>query len=363
MSRVLITGGAGFVGSALAVHLKRSREHLTVIALDNLRRRGSELALGRLKSAGVEFVHGDIRVPADIDTAGRFDVMIECSAEPSVHAGLAGDPSYVVGTNLLGTIACLESARRHGAGLLFLSTSRVYPIAPLRALPLEEGERRLSLPPDAVGPGWSASGITTAFPLTGHRTLYGATKLASELLIEEYREMYDLSAVVTRFGVIAGPWQMGRVDQGFVALWAARHLWGERLSYNGFGGHGRQVRDVLHVDDMCGLIERQLDHLDEWSGQVLNAGGGPAISVSLRELTALCEERSGRRLTFTRVADTAPADIPYYVSDNRDVQRLAGWVPQRSLEALLDDTFAWLRAEERAVRPILDERRQSVRGA
>jgi CDP-paratose 2-epimerase len=350
---VLVTGGAGFVGSSVAVHLARTRPDLAVVALDNLHRRGSEITLTRLTDAGVAFVHGDIRIREDLESAGAFDVMIECSAEPSVHAGYQGDPSYLLGANLSGTMHCLEAVRRARAGLLFLSTSRVYPIAPMRALPLVETATRLSVPDDARGPGWSVNGIAVDFPLAGYRSLYGATKLASELLIEEYRHMYGIATIIDRCGVIAGPWQMGKVDQGFVSLWAARHLWGTRLSYTGFGGTGLQVRDVLHVHDLCALVERQLDHLAEWSGAVFNVGGGAGVSVSLRELTTLCEVRSGRQLTFTAVPDTAPADIPYYVSDNTQVSAHCGWSPQRSVGVLLDDVFEWLKAEEPRLRPIL----------
>lgn len=351
--RVLVTGGAGFVGSSLAVHLARTRPPGSIVALDNLHRRGSELTLARLACAGVTFVHGDIRLREDIDAAGSFGVMIECSAEPSVHAGYGGDPSYVLGTNLVGALSCMEAARRRGAGLLFLSTSRVYPIDALRKLPLVERSSRVTLMEGARGTGWSGNGISTDFPLTGHRSLYGATKLASELLIEEYRNMYGMPAVVNRCGVIAGPWQMGKVDQGFVSLWAARHLWGTQLSYTGFGGKGLQVRDVLHIDDLCDLVDLQVDRLSEWSGAVLNVGGGADCSVSLRELTEKCEQRSGRRIQFAEVAETAPADIPYYVSDNNAVRALCGWSPQRSIDALLDDVFKWLRAGEEQLRPVL----------
>jgi CDP-paratose 2-epimerase len=353
MMRILVTGGAGFVGSSLATHLARARAAVEVVALDNLHRRGSELTLARLAAAGVTFVHGDIRLREDIDAAGAFDLMIECSAEPSVHAGYQGDPSYLLGANLAGTMNCLEAVRRAGAGLLFLSTSRVYPIAAMRALPLVEGPTRLVIRDGARGTGWSGEGISVDFPLSGYRSLYGATKLASELLIEEYRHMYGMPAIVNRCGVVAGPWQMGKVDQGFVSLWAARHLWGARLSYTGFGGTGLQVRDVLHVDDLCDLVERQIDHLSAWSGNLWNIGGGARGSVSLKELTAMCEARSGRQIAFAVVPETAPADIPYYVSDNAQVTAQCGWAPQRSVETLLDDVFAWLRAEEAPLRPLL----------
>lgn len=351
--RVLITGGAGFVGSSIAVHLAGARAGWRVVALDNLHRRGSELTLSRLADAGVTFVHGDIRRREDIEAAGAFDLMIECSAEPSVHAGYAGDPTYLLGTNLAGTLECVEAARRCRAGLVFLSTSRVYPIDALRHLPLVEQESRVAVPDGVSGLGWSSAGIATDFPLTGHRSLYGATKLASELVIDEYRHMYGMPVIINRCGVIAGPWQMGKVDQGFVSLWAARHLWGTQLSYIGFGGEGRQVRDVLHVDDLCDLVERQCERIDEWSGLVLNVGGGLDGSVSLLELTGRCIERSGRQLTFDHIPQTAPADIPYYVTDNGGVRDACAWGPTRTIDTLLDDVFAWLRRDEARLRPLL----------
>src|SRR4051794_25264516 len=169
--RTLITGGAGFVGSSLAIALSRSLSDTQVCAFDNLRRRGSELALARLRSAGVAFVHGDVRAPEDLAAVGRFDLLIDCSAEPSVHAGYGDDPSYVVQTNLAGTVNCLEAARRGGAGVIFLSSSRVYPIEGLRALPLERRGSRLDLPADASGNGWSAQGLTADFPLRGFRSM------------------------------------------------------------------------------------------------------------------------------------------------------------------------------------------------
>src|SRR5262249_24687767 len=241
--RILVTGGAGFVGSNLALMLKRDLARAEVCAFDNLRRRGSELALGRLRDAGVDFVHGDVRCASDVANVGRFDFLLECSAEPSVHAGFDESPAYVIDTNLGGTVRCLEAARAYRADVIFLSTSRVYPIHRLRSLPLERQVNRFDLPETASGPGWSFDGITTALPMAGHRSMYGATKLAAEILIEEYRVMYGLRTIVNRCGVISGPWQMGKVDQGFVVLWAARHLFGGTLNYIGFGGEGLQVRD------------------------------------------------------------------------------------------------------------------------
>lgn len=351
--RILITGGAGFVGSSLALRLKRDRSDVEICAFDNLKRRGSELALDRLRSHGVTFLHGDVRSPDDLADAGAFDLLLECSAEPSVHAGYNASPAYVVQTNLMGTVNCLEAARRQQADVIFLSTSRVYPIAGLRGLPLERRGSRLDLPEDAAGIGWSSRGITREFPLSGSRSMYGATKLASELLLEEYRAMYGLRTVVNRCGVISGPWQMGKVDQGFLVLWAARHLYGGSLSYIGFGGDGLQVRDVLHVDDLYDLIRRQIADLDGCSGAVHNVGGGRTNSVSLSELTLLCRERAGRSVPIASDARTSEADVPYYITDNSAITAATGWAPIRPIGALLDEVFAWLRQYRTALEPVL----------
>jgi CDP-paratose 2-epimerase len=354
--RILVTGGAGFVGSSLALRLKRDNPAFRICTLDNLRRRGSELALTRLREGGIEFVHGDVRSPDDLSEAGAFDLLLECSAEPSVQAGYAGSPAYVVQTNLGGTAHCLEAARHHGAGVIFLSTSRVYPIARLRALPLARHGNRLDLPVEASGMGWSHAGVTSEFPLTGHRSLYGATKLASELLVEEYRAMYGLRAIINRCGVISGPWQMGKIDQGFVVLWASRHLYGGELTFSGFGGEGLQVRDVLHIEDLCDLIQTQIEGLSRYDGAVWNVGGGRGGSLSLMELTDLCRARADRALPIGRQSETSAADVPWYVTDNSQVGASTGWRPRRSLETLLDDVFGWLRAERATLEPILGSR-------
>jgi CDP-paratose 2-epimerase len=353
--RLLITGGAGFVGSSLALAFRRDHPDWTIVAFDNLKRRGSELAIERLRAQRITFQHGDVRCAEDLEAAGPVDLLIECSAEPSVHAGYQDGPGYLIATNLGGTVNCLEHLRRRGGDLIFLSTSRVYPIGALRALPFERQGDRLALPQGASGEGWSAAaGISEAFPLGGSRSLYGATKLASEILIEEYREMYGLRAVVNRCGVLAGPWQMGKVDQGFVVLWLARHVYGGALAYTGFGGEGLQVRDMLHVDDLYDLLALQSRDIDRHSGATYNVAGGTERSLSLRELTQWCARLTGRHLEIGQVAQTRPADVPFYVGDSRSVQAASGWRPQRKLDRLLEDIHRWLVDQRARLEPVLE---------
>lgn len=349
--RIVVTGGAGFVGSSLALALKRRLPAAAVLAFDNLHRRGSELALPRLADGGVAFLKGDLRDPAQVLALAPADLILDCAAEPSVRAGYGEDLRYLYDTNLTGTLNTLELARQAGADLVFLSTSRVYPIAGLRDLPLLEGETRLELA--GSGPGWSAAGIAEDFPLGGARSLYGATKLASELLLAEYAEAFGLRTVIDRCGVIAGPWQMGKVDQGFFALWAARHRYGGSLGYQGFGGRGLQVRDLLHVEDLAELLWLQLEGLERFAGRCFNAGGGMGNSLSLRELTALCVEATGRRLDLGSNPDTHPADVPWYVTDNAAVTAATGWRPRRDIGILLRDVMDWLDRQEGLLRPLL----------
>jgi CDP-paratose 2-epimerase len=353
--RILIIGGAGFVGSNLALSFKRDRTSATVIAFDNLKRRGSELALSRLRAGGVEFMHGDVRSVDDLACVGPANILIEASAEPSVHAGYSGDPNYLVHTNLFGAANCLEYARQNGSEFVFLSTSRVYSIEALRELPLDQNDNRFFLRSGVQQSGVSAGGISEAFSLSGHRSLYGATKLSAEMLVEEYRAIYGMRTVINRCGVISGPWQMGKVDQGFIVLWLARHLFGGPLSYMGFGGHGLQVRDVLHVDDLYDLIVAQLSGLDRYSGSLFNVGGGVTNSVSLRELTSLSEKLSGRTIELGRIPETRGADIPFYVSDCQAVTRTTGWMRKRSLDQILEDVWRWLVDERVQLEPILSQ--------
>src|SRR5262245_204273 len=353
MRRILITGGAGFVGSNLAIRFKRTRPEAEVVAFDNLRRRGSELSLQRLREAGVTFVHGDVRQREDLLEVGKIDLLVDCAAEPSVLAGLDGSPDYVIQTNLVGTIHCLELARRTGAAVIFLSTSRVYPSAPINALRYDEGATRFSLRDDQTTPGASRHGLAEAFPLAGARSIYGASKLASELLLEEYRSAFGVRGIVSRCGVLTGPWQMGKVDQGVVVLWVAKHVFGGKLGYIGFGGSGKQVRDILHVQDLFDLLQLQLAKLPEFDGQTFNVGGGVDVSVSLQELTKLCQRHSGKTIPVTASPETRPQDLICYLSDCRKVSAATGWRPKLTADAIIAEIARWIVDHRAQLEPIL----------
>ncbi|MEA2304434.1 MAG: CDP-paratose 2-epimerase [Solirubrobacteraceae bacterium] len=349
MTRVLVTGGAGFIGANLSLELLARHPGWELVALDSLHRRGSELNVARLREAGVEFVHGDVREPDDLRAVGGFDALIECSAEPSVMAGADGATGFLVNTNLMGAYHCLEEAARHRAQLVFLSTSRVYPIAGLNGLRHEEGPTRFEIAPEQPVHGASGHGVAEDFPLDGARTLYGATKLSAELLIAEYAESFGLRAVVDRCGVVAGPWQMGKVDQGVFTHWMASFYFRRGLSYLGFGGAGKQVRDVLHVLDLVDLVEEQLRAPEHWAGAVVNVGGGAEGSLSLRETTELCRELTGNDVPLGSDPETRAGDVRIYLSDCRALARYSTWTPQRDPRQVLSDIFMWIHENERLV--------------
>ena len=350
---ILIAGGAGFVGSNLSFLIKNKYPEWKVIALDNLKRRGAELNIPFLKSAGVDFIHGNIRNKEDLIFDESIDFVIDAAAEPSVLAGLDGAPDYLINTNLNGTINLLSLASKHRAKFIFLSTSRIYPIQTLENLSLEETDSRFELKEEQSVIGCSSFGISELFPLLGARSFYGTTKLASELVLQEFEAFNGLQAVINRCGVIAGPRQMGKVDQGVVVLWMAKHFWKQELAYIGYNGSGKQVRDVMHILDLFDLIDYELTYFDKVAGKIYNAGGGLDVSFSLKELTALCEDITGNKIPITSVPTNRVGDIPIYITDHRKVTFDTGWSPKRNVETILLDIYKWIKQDESQLKNIL----------
>lgn len=350
---ILVTGGAGFVGTHLAIALAGALPRSRVVAFDSLCRRGSDLNVPRLQASGVSFVRGDVAdLEALTNAATGCRLLVECAAEASASAGYGRSPRAVTTTNVIGMLNCLEVARTTGAAFVFLSTSRVYPIEALNAIAVTAQPTRWTISPEQRQPGVSGAGISEQFTLSGIRTLYGATKLASELLLAEYGAMYDLPYVINRFGVITGPGQMGAEEQGVFALWVARHHFSLPLTYRGWGGDGRQVRDLLHVDDVSRLILCQLEQWNRVAGRTYNVGGGAASTLSLVETTALCREITGREVPVGSEPATHPSDVRLYVTDNGAVARDTGWQPTHDPRAILEDIHQWIRANDEQLAPV-----------
>lgn len=355
---ILITGGAGFIGSNLALYYKKNFPSTEIICFDNLKRRGSELNLNRLKASGIKFFHGDVRSPEDFESLPSFDLMVECSAEPSVLAGITSSPKYVVHTNLLGTINCLEEVRKNNAAMIFLSTSRVYPFNPINNLLYKEEATRFSLDETIKFTGVTPLGITEDFPLQGVRSLYGATKLCSEYLIAEYIDSYGIKAIINRCGLVAGPWQMGKVDQGVVMLWTACHLLKKNLSYIGYHGTGKQVRDVLHIDDLCTLLLLQSERMNEFNGETFNVGGGIHNSISLVELTSLCRAVTGMTIPISSDPQARPNDLIWYVTDNSKVSNSFTWQPVRTVKETIKDITGWIQTNTTLISNVFSDMKE-----
>ncbi|HTL68164.1 MAG TPA: NAD-dependent epimerase/dehydratase family protein [Lacunisphaera sp.] len=336
--RVLITGICGFAGSTLARSLAAAGHQ--VIGFDNFIRPGSETNREPLQRLGVNVITADLRDAAAMAALPAADFVVDAAANPSVLAGVDGRSSSreVVDHNLVGTVNVLEYCKARQAGLILLSTSRVYSIAPLARLPTVV--RDSALAPDASRPlpaGLSEAGVNETFATTPPISLYGATKLASEALALEYGEAFGFPVFVNRCGVLAGAGQFGRADQGIFAFWINSWLRQRPLKYLGFGGHGHQVRDCLHPRDLLPVLEKQfaapkLDPVD----RIANFSGGTASATSLRQLSDWCARRFGPREVVPD-GTPRPFDLPWIVLDATKAAKLWSWRPATPVAAILEE--------------------------
>jgi CDP-paratose 2-epimerase len=337
--KLLITGICGFVGQALAKSLLEHIEGLELFGLDNLIRPGSELNRGHISSLGVKFVHADVRSTSDIDSLPVVDWVIDAAANASVLAGL-GNPAasrQLVEHNLGGTINVLEYSRRHRAGLVLLSTSRVYSIPPLAGLQVFEKNKAFQPRPDQAWPrGCSVAGISESCSTEAPVSLYGSTKLASEILALEYAAAFGLPVWINRCGVMAGAGQFGRADQGIFSYWIHAYAARRKLRYIGFEGRGWQVRDALHPGDLAPVVRQQLSQPPSQPQPPLNFGGGVASSMSLAQLSDWCAGRFG---PHSIESDPSPRayDLPWVVLDCQAASSRWGWKPRTSLTAILEE--------------------------
>jgi len=343
--RILITGICGFVGSQLAIAIQERTPGLDLVGIDNLVRPGSESNRGKLLQSGASFVHGDLRVRSDLETLPACDWVIDAAANPSVLAGVDGRSSarQVSEHNLGGTLNLLEYCRERKAGLILLSSSRVYSVRDLTALPMREEQNAFEL--DATKPlpsGVGAAGVAHNFPTRQPISLYGATKLASEVMALEYGLTFDFPVWIDRCGVMAGAGQFGTAEQGIFSYWLHAHAARLPLRYIGFGGRGLQVRDAFHPSDLADLLLLQMRH-DPPPDPIYNAGGGAANAMSLAQLTAWCDERFGPHAPEPDLRPR-PFDIPWIIMDNARVTEEFGWTPKQSLISILDGIAEHVRA-------------------
>ena len=330
--KILITGGCGFVGSNIAIFLKKNFKKAQISSLDNLMRKGSILNNKRLKKFKISNYKFNIEDYKKINNLPKFDFIIDCCAEPAIEVSKK-NPDRVFNTNLVGTFNILKKSITDKANLIFLSSSRVYSIQALRKLvpslnlnqPLKINKK-----------------INENFTTETASSLYGFTKFASEKLIKEMFFKKNLKYIINRFGVIAGPWQFGKQDQGFVSLWIAKHLLKKTMSYIGFGGRGHQIRDVIHIDDVCNIIRYQILKIKKINNKTFNIGGGIKNAISLNDLTYKCQKLTGNKIKFKKTMKTSIFDIPYYVTDNSKIKKSYNWSPDKNIDLIIKDIFVWL---------------------
>ena len=330
--KILITGGCGFVGSNIAIFLKKKLKKSKIFSLDSLMRKGSILNRERLAKNKIRNFKINIENERKINSLPKFDLIIDCCAEPAIEASKK-NPDKVFYTNLVGTFNILKKCKKDNSNLIFLSSSRVYSIDNLREIIKKK---------NIIRPIKSKKIINEKFETSEARSLYGFTKLSSENLIQEIFYKTNLKFLINRFGVIAGPWQFGKQDQGFVPLWVARHLFKKKLSYIGFGGLGHQVRDILHIDDVCEIIFLQIRNLNKISNKLFNIGGGIKNVISLKRLTTKCEKLTNNKIKFNRILRTSIYDIPFYITDNSKIKKFYNWSPKKNVDTILQDIYTWL---------------------
>ena len=341
--RLLITGICGFVGSTLAKAIAADGCAAEIVGIDNLSRAGSEVNRRPLQALGVRVVPGDIRNPSDMENLSAADWVIDAAASPSVLAGVDGRTSsrQLVEHNLGGTINLLEYCKRHQAGLVLLSTSRVYSIDPLVRLGMRVVDDAFQLNPDQRLPaGISARGVSEEFSTAPPVSLYGSTKVASEHLALEYGETFQFPVWVNRCGVMAGAGQFGHPAQGIFAYWIHSFFERSPLKYIGFGGTGHQTRDCLHPRDLVPLLKSQwAEPTRTQKPRTANVSGGVASAMSLKQLSTWCESRVGSGRVDAS-DEVRPFDVPWLVLNPTLAKETWGWSPMTHTTQILEEIAA-----------------------
>ena len=329
--KILITGGCGFVGANLSIYLKKKK--FKVSSLDNIVRLGSQYNLKLLKKNKIKNYKVNISNYNEIKKLPKFDLIIDCCAEAAVEVSKKNIDD-VINTNLLGTINILKKCKNDGSKIIFISSSRVYPINEINKI-----IKKNSLPNEIK----MKKLFDERSNLNGPRTIYGLTKLSSEMFIEEFAYAFNVKYIINRCGVLSGPLQFGKQDQGFVSLWIWKHLTKQKLQYIGYNGSGNQVRDVLHIDDFCELIEIQIKNLKKINNRLFTVGGSNFSYTSLKKLTRLCNKATRNKLIITKNKKTSIYDIPYFKTNNKRVSKTYGWKPKKNINQIVNDTYLWMK--------------------
>lgn len=328
----LITGGAGFIGSNLAHRLVR--EGCEVIVYDNLSRQGAGDNAAWLRAEHGDrwtLIEADIRDFESLRRAAEdVDVIYHLASQVAVTASVQ-DPRHDFEVNALGTFNVLEAARLTGRKpmVLYASTNKVYGgMEEVNVIERETDYAYRDYP----------HGIPESQPLDFHSP-YGCSKGTGDQYVRDYARIYDLPTVVFRQSCIYGPRQFGIEDQGWIAWFIIAAVTGRPITIY---GDGKQVRDVLWIDDLLDLFQAAVDRIDLAAGRVYNAGGGPKNTLSIwSELGPMLEQLLGQKIAVT-YDDWRPGDQRIFVADVRKASREFGWQPKVKSDEGVRRLFEWV---------------------
>jgi len=330
---ILITGGCGFVGTNLAIYLKKELKNFSIYSVDILKKNYSKFNLNILKKKKIVNYKIDITSKKFLGIKKKFDFIIDCSADPAVEDSRK-NTIRVFNNNLKTTLNILEKTKKDKSNIIFISSSRVYPII--------ESNKKFRLK--------SVSIFDEKTSTDGIKSIYGYTKYASELLIKEYSYIFNIKYIINRSGIITGPLQFGKVEQGLISLWLWRHLNKLKLNYIGYGGRGSQIRDVLYVDDFSLLIKKQILAFSKTNNELFCIGGGRSNAITLKQLTEKCRKITKNNFKINSVSETSKYDIPFFISSNKKIKKIYNWAPKTNINNILKFNLRWLKKDYKKIK-------------
>ena len=336
--KIIVTGGCGFIGSNICIFLKNLS--FDVISVDNLSKTYSKLNHKRLNNLNIKNYNFDISNKNKfVKLSFKSDIIIDCCADPAVESSRK-DIYSNINNNLITTYNVLEKAKKDNSKLIFLSTSRIYPI--------KDSYKKLSFFYKKKKKDLFNEESNT----NGPKTIYGFSKLSSEMLIKEYNYAFKIDYLINRCGLITGPWQFGKVEQGLVSLWLWKHLNKDNnLYYKGYNGSGNQIRDILFIKDLCELVYLQIKKFKKIKNQTFCVGGGIKNSVNLNQLTKICEEITKNKLKIKYDLDTSIYDIPFYITSLDKVEKYYDWLPKTDLKIGIYGILEWMKKNHTLIKP------------
>lgn len=343
--KILIVGGAGFVGSNLSIFLKKTG--YDVVVADNLVRRGSEVSLLKFKQNDIQFYHCDIRNKEDLFNLPQVDIVLNCAAQPS--AINYTNPEFDFTNNTKGLVNILEFCRKNKNPLIFWSTNKCYSGELVNSVPKTIKERRYVWNNDNFNlVGWSKKGFNESLSVDGFdHSIYGASKIAADLLVQEWSDAYNIPAICNRFSCLAGPNQWGKAEQGWVTWFAIANELKLPIEIYGFGGY--QVRDCLFSSDLNRLIQKQIQNIHKYKSKIFNVGGGLNNTLSINEAIDILESKNNKFSLISHKQENRRADQAIYISDISNVSKEFDWQPEKTIHEGYEEILEWVKENKQTL--------------